>query len=481
MIDKKKAKLNMKVQWAKFIVVLAIYLLFLYWLKSWLGLIVVPFIFDVYITKKIRWQWWKEAEGPVRFVMSWVDAIVFALVAVYFINQFFFQNYVIPSSSLEKSLLTGDYLFVSKVSYGPRIPQTPLTMPLTQHTLPLFNCKSYISWPHWDYRRVKGFGNVKLNDIVVFNYPAGDTICTEQPYQTEYYKMVYDFGQQIYEKNYPTPVNPANLNRQQQYDYYKIVYAMGRNYIANNPHEYGDISSRPTDRRENYVKRCVGLPGQTLQVKNRIVYLDGKANKEPDNVQYTYYVKLKQYIPDDLMHELGITMEDLASLNSRGYMPLTKRAVDGLKARPDIVESITINENAPVGEVYPRNAVTGWTCDNYGPVWIPKKGESIELTMDNIAVYERPIRVYEGNDLEVKNGQIYINGQLATKYTFKMDYYWMMGDNRHNSADSRYWGFVPEDHVVGKPIFIWWSHDKDRAGIKGIRWNRLFNMVDNIK
>ena len=481
MIDKKKAKLNMKVQWAKFIVVLALYLLFLYWVKSWLGLIVVPFIFDVYITKKIRWQWWKEAEGPVRFIMSWVDAIVFALVAVYFINLFFFQNYVIPSSSLEKSLLTGDYLFVSKVSYGPRIPQTPLTMPLTQHTLPLFNCKSYISWPHWDYRRVKGFGNVKLNDIVVFNYPAGDTICTEQPYQTEYYKMVYDFGQQIYERNYPTPVNPADLNPQQQHDYYNIVYAMGRNYIANNPHEYGDISSRPTDRRENYVKRCVGLPGQTLQVKNRIVYIDGKPNKEPDNVQYTYYVKLKQYIPDDLMQELGITMEDLASLNSHGYLPLTKRAVEGLKARPDIVESVTINENAPVGEVYPRNAVTGWTCDNYGPVWIPKKGESIDLTMENIAVYERPIKVYEGNELDVKNGQIYINGQLATKYTFKMDYYWMMGDNRHNSADSRYWGFVPEDHIVGKPIFIWWSHDKDRAGIKGIRWGRLFNMVDNIK
>ncbi len=481
MIDKKKAKLNMKVQWAKFIVVLALYLLFLYWVKSWLGLIVVPFIFDVYITKKIRWQWWKEAEGPVRFIMSWVDAIVFALVAVYFINLFFFQNYVIPSSSLEKSLLTGDYLFVSKVSYGPRIPQTPLTMPLTQHTLPLFNCKSYISWPHWDYRRVKGFGNVKLNDIVVFNYPAGDTICTEQPYQTEYYKMVYDFGQQIYERNYPTPVNPADLNPQQQHDYYNIVYAMGRNYIANNPHEYGDISSRPTDRRENYVKRCVGLPGQTLQVKNRIVYLDGKPNKEPDNVQYTYYVKLKQYIPDDLMQELGITMEDLASLNSHGYLPLTKRAVEGLKARPDIVESVTINENALVGEVYPRNAVTGWTCDNYGPVWIPKKGESIDLTMENIAVYERPIKVYEGNELDVKNGQIYINGQLATKYTFKMDYYWMMGDNRHNSADSRYWGFVPEDHIVGKPIFIWWSHDKDRAGIKGIRWGRLFNMVDNIK
>ena len=160
MIDKTKAKLNMKVQWTKFVVVLALYLLFLVWVKSWLGLVVVPFIFDVYITKKIRWQWWRDAEAPVRFVMSWVDALVFALVAVYFINLFFFQNYVIPSSSLEKSLLTGDYLFVSKVSYGPRIPQTPLTMPLTQHTLPVINTNSYISWPHWDYRRVKGLGHV---------------------------------------------------------------------------------------------------------------------------------------------------------------------------------------------------------------------------------------------------------------------------------------------------------------------------------
>ena len=156
----KKKELNMKVQWTKFLVALVLYLLFLYWVGSWWGLLVLPFIFDVYITKKIKWQWWKEAEKPVKFVMSWVDALVFALVAVYFINQFFFQNYVIPSSSLEKSLLTGDYLFVSKVSYGPRIPQTPLTMPLTQHTLPVFECKSYIEWPHWDYRRVKGLGQV---------------------------------------------------------------------------------------------------------------------------------------------------------------------------------------------------------------------------------------------------------------------------------------------------------------------------------
>ena len=259
------------------------------------------------------------------------------------------------------------------------------------------------------------------------------------------------------------------------------MYALGRQYVASNPVEFGSIDSRPTDRRENYVKRCVGLPGQTLQIKNRIVYLDGKPNKEPDNVQYTYYIKLKQHIPDDLMKELGISMEDLGSLNQRGCMPLTKATAKALAARKDIVESIRINTDATVGDLYPLNAVTNWTRDNYGPIWIPAKGKSITLDMNNIAVYERPIRVYENNELKIKNNQIYINGRLAKSYTFKMDYYWMMGDNRHNSADSRYWGFVPEDHIVGKPIFIWWSSDPDRKGLGGIRWNRLFNMVDNIK
>lgn len=482
MIDKEKRQLNMKVQWIKFAIVLLLYLIFLFWVKSWWGLIVVPFIYDAYITKRIRWQWWKDSERPVRFLMSWVDALVFALVAVYFINQFFFQNYVIPSSSLEKSLLTGDYLFVSKVSYGPRIPQTPLTMPLTQHTLPIIKTKSYIDWPHWDYRRVKGLGHVKLNDIVVFNYPAGDTIVSEERWQAaDFYQMAYSFGQQIDQQNNPNPVDPSTLNAQEQHDYFARLYAIGRNYIANNPNEYGDIGSRPTDRRENYVKRCVGLPGQTLQIKNRIVYLDGKPNKEPENVQYTYYVKLKRDIPDDVLKELGISMEDLTSLNQSGYMPLTKHAVAYLKGRKDLVQNIRLNTDATTGDLYPLNAVTGWTRDNYGPVWIPKRGATVQLSLKNIALYERPIRVYENNELTVKNNQIYINGRLAHSYTFKMDYYWMMGDNRHNSADSRYWGFVPEDHIVGKPIFIWWSSDPDRKGFGGVRWSRLFRWVDDIK
>ena len=482
MIDKQKQKLNMKVQWAKFAVVLALYLLFLVWVESWLGLIVVPFIFDVYITKKIHWQWWKDEEGPVRFIMSWVDALVFALVAVYFINLFFFQNYVIPSSSLEKSLLTGDYLFVSKVSYGPRIPETPLTMPLTQHTMPLVNVKSYIEWPHWDYRRVKGLGNVKLNDIVVFNYPAGDTLVNEERYQAnDYYQMVYSIGDQLMQQN-GQEKDVRAMNPLQQRHYFEQVYATGRNYISSMPGEYGDIISRPTDRRENYVKRCVGLPGQTLQIKNRIVYLNGKANKEPDNVQYTYKMKLKGEFPIDLADELGITNEDLLMYNQSGVIPLTKKAYMALKANRKLVESISINTDATYGDLYPLNIYTGWTRDNYGPVWIPKKGESIALTLKNLPVYERCIKVYEGNDLKVDNaGRIFINGKQAKSYTFKLDYYWMMGDNRHNSADSRYWGFVPEDHIVGKPIFIWWSHSPDHPVFSGIRWNRLFTFVDNIK
>ena len=515
---KEKKPLNMKRQWIKFGIVTALYLLFLLWVKSWLGLLVVPFIYDAYITKKINWQWWKDSEGPVRFIMSWVDAIVFALVAVYFINQFFFQNYVIPSSSLEKSLLTGDYLFVSKLSYGPRIPQTPLTMPLTQHTLPIGGMKSYIEWPHWDYRRVSGLGHVELNDIVVFNYPAGDTICGNMPYQTEYYHLCYQFGRQAYEEQRPGLLAMMDsMPKLEQLRFNSIIYQLGKSVIANNWNEFGDIDTRPTDRRENYVKRCVGLPGQTLQIKDRIIYLDGKANKEPDLAQFSYDVEFVDHavLTDDFMKDNGITCEDLAadetgrteseisylrsSLRSNGQVvmnkrhlivPLTRQARKALETRRDIVVSISEHHDSTSWVLYPQNGNTHWTCDNYGPVWIPKKGVTVDLAdsvklghdvWTNYAIYERCIRAYEGNKLDIRNGQIYINDQPTTKYTFKLDYYWMMGDNRHNSADSRYWGFVPEDHIVGKPIFIWWSSDPDRSWFSGIRWSRLFRMVDNIK
>lgn len=411
--------------------------------------------------------------------MGWVDAIVFALVAVYFVNLYFFQNYVIPSSSLEKSLLVGDYLFVSKMSYGARVPQTPLHMPLTQHTMPIFNCKSYLEWVKWDYKRVDGLGKVQLNDIVVFNFPAGDSVATALQAE-DIYRLSYQAGKEL-----SKPIDMSGLSLEDQrlvFDYY---YQVGRKYINDNPQSFGEIVVRPVDRRENYVKRCVGLPGQILQIENRVIYLDGKANKEPDNVQYRYFVHTKGMLPDDLCHELGISKEDLAGYytdESVYNMPLTAKAKDALLARKDIVTAIENTPDDDADGLYPLNKLTGWTVDNYGPIWIPKKGETIELSLDNLPLYERPIHAYEGNALEVKDGKIFINGEETTHYTFKMDYYWMMGDNRHNSADSRFWGFVPEDHIVGKPIFIWLSLDQDRGWFDGkIRWSRLFKFVDSIK
>lgn len=481
-MKKKKYQPTTK-DWIKALVAIVLFVAFLVWVRCWWGAIAIPFIFDAYVTRRIPWTWWKDLENPIlRTVMSWVDAVVFALVAVYFVNIYFFQNYTIPSSSLEKSLLVGDYLFVSKMSYGPRVPQTPLHMPLCQHTLP-WGGKSYIEWPKWDYKRVTP-KPVRLNDIVVFNYPAGDTIVTNMPYQTEYYSLCYGIGEQLYTQQTGLTPDMAALSPLKQREMYQTFYALGRKYISLSTDEFGKIDTRPVDRRENYVKRCVGLPGQTLQIKDRVIYLDGEVNPDAENVQYNYHVSLRtNTVPEELARELHISSEDLQTLYRFGTLPLTAQTRDALAARTDVVESIQMVENRAAENLYPQNAYTGWTCDNYGPIWIPKKGGTVQLTLENIAIYERPIRVYENNDLQVTpDGRIFINGEETSEYTFRMDYYWMQGDNRHNSADSRFWGFVPEDHIVGKPIIVWFSTDKDRAWGRGhIRWSRLFRLVDNIK
>ncbi len=482
-MEKKRYKAT-KADWIKAFVLIILFCAFLGWVDAWWGIIVAPFIFDAYVTRLIPWTWWKDAENPVvRTVMSWVDAIVFALVAVYFVNIYFFQNYTIPSPSLEKSLLVGDYLFVSKMTYGPRVPQTPLHMPLCQHTLP-WGGKSYIEWPKWEYKRVSP-KPVQLNDIVVFNYPAGDTIVTRQEYQTEYYAMCYGFGAQLYRQQFPYQTPVDSMTRMQQRQYYQQVYSLGRQYLTASSSEFGKIDSRPVDRRENYVKRCIGLPGQTLEIKDRVVYLDGQVNPDAENVQYNYQVSLiSNYLPEELTYELGLSADDVQGLYQTGIIPLTNKAKVALEQRTDLVASITPLKTYDTESLYPQNGRMGWTCDNYGPIWIPKKGEKITLTLDNLPVYERPIRVYEGNELTVtEDGKILINGKETNEYTFQMDYFWMQGDNRHNSADSRYWGFVPEDHVVGKPILIWLSTDKDYPmfSMRHIRWSRLFSLVDNIK
>ncbi|CDD94773.1 signal peptidase I [Bacteroides intestinalis CAG:315] len=484
-----------RAQWIKFAIITVLYLAFLVWVKSWLGLIVLPFIFDIYISKKIPWGFWKKSKNPaVRNIMSWVDAIVFALVAVYFVNIYVFQNYQIPSSSLEKSLLVGDYLYVSKLSYGPRVPNTPLSMPLAQHTLPLVNTKSYIEWPQWDYKRVPGLGKVKRNDIVVFNFPAGDTVATNYQ-QTDFYSLAYNEGQRMY----PNPVNMDSLTRKQQRAVYDLYYNAGRNLILSNPKMYGDVVVRPVDRRENYVKRCVGLPGDTLEIRDAQVYIDGKPLENPEDMQLNYLVQTTgPYITEDMFRELGISKDDQAMVTNESLLmemglthrdaqgrlaptydlPLTKKMLETLSGNKKLISRIVMEPEMFTGQMYPLNLYTKWDRNNYGPIWIPKKGATIKLTEDNLPIYERPIRAYEGNTLEVKEDGIYINGKKTDEYTFKMDYYWMMGDNRHNSADARSWGFVPEDHVVGKPIVVWLSLDKDRGWFDGkIRWNRIFKWV----
>ena len=470
-----------KKQWIKAIVFLVLYVLFLIWVRSWIGIIVIPFIFDACTTRLIKWDWWKQLKNKTLYqIMGWVDAIVFALVAVYFVNIYLFQNYAIPSSSLEKSLLIGDHLYVSKVAYGPRKPMTPLTMPLTQNTFP-GGGKSYFDKPQWPYERAKGFGTIKQNEIVVFNYPGGDTVVTN-PEVIDYYSQVYREGERLCRNKV---INLDTLSALQQRQVYDLYYNTGRKFIEQNERIYGKKIARPVDRRENYVKRCVGLPGQTLEIKNGIIHIDGVAQKQPDAVQANYLVRLQRSIPESLREKMDLSFDGLdPSLNRKGVVeiPLTLKAKEILESQKGIADTIVPRRYSQAESrwLFPQNLNTHWTVDDYGPIWIPAKGATIDLCVDNLPVYERIIKVYESNDLKVEeDGTILINGEKADTYTFKMDYYWMMGDNRHNSADSRYWGFVPEDHIVGRPVFIWLSLNKDKNwGQKGkIRWNRMFRAV----
>lgn len=468
-----------KKQWIKAGIYLALYILFLIWVRSWLGIIIIPFILDACTTRFIKWDWWKQLKNKTLYqIMGWVDAIVFALVAVYFVNLYLFQNYAIPSSSLEKSLLIGDHLYVSKVAYGPRKPMTPLTMPLTQNTFP-GGGKSYFDRPQWPYERIKGFRNISQNEIVVFNYPSGDTIVTN-PQVIDYYTQVYHLGKDAFERHY-RQYDTDSLTALQQRRIFDIYYSLGRKLIQDNENLYGKIMTRPVDRRENYVKRCVGLPGQTLEIKDGIVYTDGAAIKQPDAVQANYIVRLLRPIPESLREKMDLSLDGLsASDNHKGIVeiPLTSQAKAILEQNPGIADTIILSKRQDW--LFPMNMNTNWTVDDYGPIWIPAKGATIQLSIENLPLYERIIKVYESNDLKVeRDGTILINGQRANSYTFKMDYYWMMGDNRHNSADSRYWGFVPEDHIVGRPVFIWLSLNQDKKwGQKGkIRWNRMFRAV----
>ena len=434
-------------KWFKFGLVGGLYLLWVIWLNNYWWLIGLAVIYDIYVTDKVHWSFWKKKnppDGKQTKVVEWVDAIIFAVIAATFIRMFFIEAYTIPTSSMEKSMMVGDYLFVSKTAYGPKMPNTPISFPFVHHTMPMSTTiKSFSTIIHNPYRRIAGFGKVKNDDVVVFNFPEGDTVAVNM----------------------------------QERSYYELVRSYGRDKIWGDKRVFGDIIYRPVDKRENYIKRCVAIAGDSLKIIKGQVYINGKAQKEIPGIQYKYLINTNgTAINASTLEKLDITQSEVEGSDSRYIMSLTAeqaRKMDGLKFIQS-KERVTWPSDNSDPAIFPSDPKFTWNLDNFGPIWIPKKGVTINLSVENLPIYKRIIDVYEENDLKVKDGAIYINGAPASTYTFKMDYYWMMGDNRYNSADSRYWGFVPEDHVVGKASFVWLSLDKNKSFLSKIRWNRFF-------
>jgi len=437
-------------KWFKFIAVGTLYTLWVIWLGSFIWLLGLAVIFDIYITQKVHWSFWKKKNPPngqQTKVVEWIDAIIFAVIAATFIRMFFIEAYTIPTPSMEKSMLVGDYLFVSKTAYGPKTPNTPLSFPFVHNTMPVVGGKSYSELIKRPYKRLAGFGKVENNDVVVFHFPEGDTVALGVPNQS----------------------------------YYQLVRSYGRDRVWSDSRNFGEIISRPVDKRENYIKRCIAIPGDELKIVKGQVYVNGQPQKQIPGIQADYIVTTDgSSINPKALDKLHISEADRNVYSSGKYLfPLTEEMAEKLRAFSNVKSVTKIVEDPGKWDpnIFPADSRFPWNVDNYGPITIPAKGTSIDLNVDNLPLYRRIIDIYEANDLEVDGNVIKINGEVATSYTFKMDYYWMMGDNRHNSADSRYWGFVPEDHVVGKAKFIWLSLDKDKSFPSNIRLKRMFSSV----
>ncbi|MEP7195396.1 MAG: signal peptidase I [Saprospiraceae bacterium] len=365
-------------------------------------------------------------------IREWVESIVFAVFAAALLRMFILEAYIIPTPSMEGSLKVGDFLLVSKIHYGIRTPMTVIMWPLLHNTVPKIGCESYISEPSLDYHRLPKLVDIKRYDPFVFNWPVGDSIF---------------------------------LGKTRSWAAFQVTSNSGAAEDA----EGASLRVRPLDKKDHYIKRCVGMPGDSLQVINKQLFINGQAAMNPTHMQYLYRIAGGgSKLSFKKLEALGVNIYDESA--KAGYLYLDNKQLESIKAMsPEIVIEPYI---APISDVFP-NGQKGWSFDNYGPIWIPKKGASVNLTLENINLFSRVITVYEHNSLEIKDNQFYINGQMSNSYTFQQDYYWAMGDNRHNSEDSRAWGYVPEDHIVGKPILIWFSL-KNASLREGINWKRIF-------
>ena len=436
------------------------------------------------------------ASKKKTMIREWSEALLFAVIAASAIRTFFFEAFTIPTPSMEKSMLVGDYLFVSKLSYGPKVPQTPLSVPFLHNALPGGMTNSYSEAMSLPYFRLPGFGSVERLDAVVFNFPHGDTIMVDPFYAGhDYYSYVRKEGIVLatgYEKY---AANPERFNQlaRNNFAIKKLCTVCGyeRNQRAPKPMPIGGVRYRPMDKRENYVKRCIGVPGDNLSIINRQVHIDGQPLQDPEGVMHSYQFQVKSPAAlRKIYAEYKVNINDRNSMNDSGATVYTSSftAADAaaLRSNSDIMKIEVNNDTLPESfdpqALFPNSSMAPfntWTRDNFGPVHIPSKGETVPLTPENIALYRRVIQNYEGNTLKVVDGKAIINDSPADNYTFKQGYYWMMGDNRHQSADSRYWGFVPEDHIVGKPVFTWFSkEDPNYQESAELRWKRMFRFVD---
>lgn len=377
---------------------------------------------------------------------EWFESIVFAVFAAAFIRMFLIEAYIIPTPSMEGSLLVGDFLFVSKASYGIRTPQTIAMLPLLHNTIPGLGTESYLKSPSLPYYRLPKLGDVELHDPIVFNWPAGDSIYLTSMRSWSAYQATIQRNLQ----------NDPELSRMVKTNQLRV---------------------RPVDKKDHYIKRCVGLPGDSLQIIDSQIFLNGKAIQNPEHMQlnYSFDVPLTTF-NFNLLEKYGISKADLTGTMNGPALALDSEQIKIVREQFPNVNFKKVEYPARPLALFPNDPKNfpDWNIDNYGPIYIPKKGESVVITPNNISLYKRIIGTYEGHDLSIKNGRVLIDGKPSTSYTFEMDYYWAMGDNRHNSEDSRFWGFVPFDHIVGKPIFIWMSL-KEGSLAKGIRWNRLFS------
>ena len=434
-------------KWVMFSIVSLCYTLWVIWIAKFWLLIGLGVIFDLYITERVPWAFWKlldKGKEKRSKLVEWVDALIFAVIAATFIRMFFIEAFTIPTSSMEKNLLVGDYLFVSKFHYGPKLPNTPLSFPFAHHTLPLTkSTKSYLEWIKWDYERLPGFQQIKNNDVVVFNFPEGDTVVVQH----------------------------------QERSYYQIIREIGRDAVWNN----FDIAVRPVDKQENYIKRCVAIPGDKIEIIGGQLFVNDIAQAKYDGLQYNYSIFTNgSPINPKILGEMSVALDDRHFIQPGHWIfPLTPEKAERLRSLPNVLQIVKLER--PAGErsnyIFPHSAMFNWNEDFFGPLTIPRKGMTIELNDSTVALYGRAAGYYEGNTLESRDGKYFVNGEETDRYTFKMDYYWMMGDNRHNSADSRFWGFVPEDHIVGKAVLVWLSIDKDKSFLSAIRLGRMFRTI----